>query len=187
MNVAAFANQSAVNPRVFDEGQGPFFISAEQALLWAANGVRTRRFAKLSSIYLQILHEPNVEHNIETAATNTLAHNSFKAYLPTDSEGRYALALAIMAEVHALEAENARWLLMMALGDWESEGRLHAALVIQERMRREGIRVRLSYHYSYRRLGEMCGHDHKYAQRKVASALEELSARLSARGIVWEG
>lgn len=155
---------------------GPFFETALQALHWAAEVIRARRSPRLSAIYRQVVPETGEPENPSPR----------NIFLPDDADTRYALAQTIMAAVGHLSAEQARLLLLLVWGDWADERRLGAALAIQERMRREGLRVRLSYRYSLRRLGEELGHDGKYAARRVNEAAAVLHPHLVNQGIVWE-
>jgi hypothetical protein len=164
---------------------GPFFGTAIDALYWAAEVLRTRRYPKLSRIYQQVVAAWDAENNEAPEAPHDTPITP-PLPLPRDPDTRYCLAQEIVTALTNLTPDQAQLLVLAAWGDWADETRLRQALALQEKFRRQGVRVRLSYRYSLRRLGEILGHDHKYAGRRMDAALHAYTATLVAHGIVWQ-
>jgi hypothetical protein len=155
------------------------FEDAESALRWGTEMLRRRRWPKMSSIWTEVTAEAEWIED-RWLGTKLLG-------LPEDHEGRLALALRVERAMAALEnkqAEAARMLRLWAMGDWADEVRLRAALAIQEKARREGLRVRLSYRYTYAQLAAMLGCDRKAAWRLVMDALALLHVELVEVGLL---
>ncbi len=151
------------------------FDNAEHALKWAVEVLRRRRLPKLSSLWREI------EAEAEWIAQAWEGDKNLT--LPSDRDERMHLALKVMETV-TRSGEGARVLLLWAMGDWADEGRLAAAMAIQERCRRDGIRVRLAYRYTYDQLGTVLKCDRKGAWRKVQDALHALGRELTLGGML---
>lgn len=151
------------------------FDSAEHALKWAVEVLRRRRLPKLTSLWREIEAEAEWIGQAWEGEKNVT--------LPHDRDERMHLALKVMEAV-TRSGEGARLLLLWAMGDWADEGRLAAAMAIQERCRREGMRVRLAYRYTYDQLGTVLGCDRKAAWRKVQDALQALGLELTREGFL---
>lgn len=145
------------------------FRDAEQALVWSAEVLRRRRLPALSKVWDEVLAEAEF---VARAWEGEKQH-----YLPTSPLDRLDVALKVekvMDALAVLDGEAAVILRLWAWGDWADEGRLRRALAMQEKLRREGIRVRVSYRYSYSQLGILLGCDKKVAWRRVREALAQL-------------
>lgn len=152
------------------------FDNAEHALKWAVEVLRRRRMPKLTSLWREIEAEAEwVGQAWEGPKSMTL---------PTDRDERMHLALKVMEATTRCGEGAAKLLGLWAMGDWADEGRLTAAMAIQERCRREGLRVRLAYRYTYDQLGAMLGCDRKAAWRRVQEALALLGRELGREGYV---
>lgn len=155
------------------------FENAEDALKWAVEVLRRRRLPRTAGIWREIEAEAEFVAKAWEGAKNL--------GLPQGGEERMHLALRIMEGLEALKVREGaamRLLQLWALGDWADEGRLAAALAIQEKCRREGMRVRMAYRYSYAQLGEILACDRKVAWRRVQEGLASLGRELGRRGIV---
>ena len=152
------------------------FEHADEALKWAVEVLRKRRLPKLGSFWREIEAEADWVEQAWEGRKNVA--------LPNDAEDRLSLALKVMNAVDAIGEEGARLLKMWAWGDWVDEGRLRSALAIQEKCRREGLRVRIAYRYTYAQLGVILDCDKKVAWRKVQDALRVLGQELERKGLV---
>ena len=155
------------------------FESAEDALKWAVEVLRRRRLPQTASFWREIEAEAEwVEQAWE---------GNKNMELPQGREERMELALRVMEGLEAMKDKHidmVRLLQLWGLGDWADEGRLHAAMAIQEKCRREGMRVRMAYRYTYAQLGALLDCDRKVVWRRVQEALAELGRELGTRGIV---
>lgn len=155
------------------------FEGAEQALVWSAEVLRRRRLPKLTRLWTELQDE------VEFVARTWEGDKPFN--LPGDAMGRLDLALKVERGLDRMarrDNEAARLLKLWAWGDWADEGRLQKALAMQEVLRRQGMRARLSYRYSYGQLGRLLGVDRKAAWRRVRDALELLGRELLEMGLV---
>ena len=152
------------------------FDNAEHALKWAVEVLRRRRMPKLSSLWREIEAEAEWIGQVWEGDKNMT--------LPTDRDERMHLALKVMDAMTRSGEGAARLLTLWAMGDWADEGRLGAAMAIQERCRREGLRVRLAYRYTYDQLGTVLGCDRKAAWRRVQEALVILGRELAKDGLL---
>lgn len=155
------------------------FESAEQALQWSAEVLRRRRWPKLSSFWRDL--------DGEADSVAMVWEGEKLMGLPEDAEGRLGLALGVekaLADVARRDAAAAALLRIWAWGDWADEGRLRRALAVQEKCRREGLRVRVAYRYTYAQLAQLLGCDRKTAWRKVQVALALMVEALAARKLV---
>lgn len=155
------------------------FESAEDALKWAVEVVRRRRLPKTASFWREI------EAEVEWVAQAWQGPKNLN--LPQDAEGRMELALKVMEALNELAARDrvgGKLLELWAWGDWADAGRLATALALQEKCRREGVRVRMAYRYSYVQLGVILDCDRKAAWRRVQEGLALLGDLLAVRGVV---
>lgn len=158
------------------------FKDAEQALVWSAEVLRRRRLPALSKVWDEVLAE--AEFVARAWEGEKLEH------LPSSPLDRLDLALKVeraLDTLSALDNQAALLLRLWAWGDWADEARLRRALAMQEKLRREGVRVRVSYRYSYSQLGILLGCDKKVAWRRVQDALGRLDSFLAAGGLVQLG
>lgn len=157
------------------------FLDAEQALVWSVELLRRRRLPKLTLLWREILPEAEF-----VAKAWTPNHD----FLPADPDERWGLALKVesaLVELAARHAEAALLLRLWAWGDWADEARLAGALAMQEKLRRQGMRVRIAYRYTYAQLGILLKCDRKAAWRKVQEALLLLEGVLAVRGLLAAG
>lgn len=155
------------------------FESAEQALLWSAEVLRRRRWPRLSGFWKDL--------DGEADDVALLWEGEKLVGLPEDADGRLSLALGVekaLAAVAARDGHAAALLRLWAWGDWADEGRLRGALAVQEKCRREGVRVRIAYRYTYAQLAQVLGCDRKAAWRRVQVALALLGEALAAGRLV---
>lgn len=155
------------------------FDNAEDALKWAVEVLRRRRLPRTAGFWREIEAEAEWTAQVWEGGKNLR--------LPQGADERMELALAIMeglVEVDADDAVVGKLVRLWAWGDWADEGRLRVALAMQEKLRREGVRVRMSYRYSYAQLGALLGCDKKVAWRKVQEGLGLLNDKLVGKGIV---
>jgi DNA-directed RNA polymerase specialized sigma24 family protein len=152
------------------------FDTAEQALQWAVEVLRRRRLPRNSRIWQEMAPEMQAVEEVWSGSKNVL--------IPTDPDERLDVALTVMEALDSLNEADARVLKLWSMGDWADEGRLQAALAIQERMRRQGVRVRMSYRYTYEQVAGATGCTKKTAWRRVQAALQALGKDLQEKGIV---
>ncbi len=152
------------------------FDTAEQALQWAVEVLRRRRLPRNSRIWQEMAPEMQAVEEAWVGSKNLL--------IPTDPDERLDVALTVMEALEGLSETEIRVLKLWSMGDWADEGRLQAALAIQERMRRQGVRVRMSYRYTYEQVAGATACTKKTAWRRVQSALQKLGKELQARGVV---
>ncbi len=152
------------------------FDTAEAALHWAVEVLRRRRLPRNSSLWRELVQEAEDVERQWGLARNML--------IPTDPDERLGLALDIMEALAGLDSADALLLRQWSMGDWADEMRLRVALEIQERLRRQGVRVRLSYRYSYDQLSVLAKCHRKTAWRRVQKALEHLQLALQVKGVV---
>lgn len=156
------------------------FLNAEEALHWATEVLRRRRVPHIASFWKEIVHEATEVSDIWEKSITSL-------HMPQDAETRFDLAMKVqqaLADVALRDAEAAQLLFLWSWGDWADDVRLHKALSFQEHMRRQGIRVRIAYRYSYSQLGLLLRCHKKVAWRKVQKALTLLSESLTMRGLL---
>ncbi len=120
----------------------------------------------------------------EASATAAQWGGRFHPNLPHDAAGRLGLALKVEAALHTLLTPQAQLLKLWAWGDWADESRLHAALVHQEKLRRQGIRARLSYRYSTAQLALLTGVSKATLWRQLQVALSALETALAGQELV---
>lgn len=157
------------------------FDDAEQALCWAAEVLRRRRWPKLCALWREVGGESEAEYVAGRWGGERLVG------LPLDAEDRLSLALKVedaLAGVVARDGVAGQLLRLWAWGDWADEARLRGAMAVQEKCRREGLRVRVAYRYSYAQLGFLLGCDRKAAWRQVQAAVMLLGEELGKRGLV---
>jgi hypothetical protein len=156
------------------------FVDARWALFWSADVLRKRRLPKLGAFWREVGAEGTAELRMLDAA----APKGAGLGLPADGEARLALALKLDALLHGLGDEGLL-LRQLAWGDAWDERVLDAARRHQETARRQGLKVRLSYRYTYRQLAALHGGDAKSVWRRVRRALEAWSVALAAAGLLW--
>lgn len=152
------------------------FETAEEALQWAVEVLRRRRLPRSSRIWQEMAPEMQAVEEAWAGRKNML--------IPADADERLDLALTVMEALERLKPDEVRVLKLWSLGDWADEGRLQAALAIQEKLRREGLRVRMSYRYTFEQVAIADACTKKTAWRRVQKALAKLSRELQLRGVV---
>ncbi|MCA3243793.1 MAG: hypothetical protein INF43_00620, partial [Alphaproteobacteria bacterium] len=172
----------------------PPFGSAGEALLWATEVLRRRRLPRNSGTLAErVALAPAQQQEAALAALNlgqeasqVAAHwgQRFRPNLPHDAAGRLSLALQIEQALQQLPAAPQQLLRLWAWGDWTDEARLNAALAHQEKLRRQGIRVRLSYRYSAAQLALLAGVSKATLWRRLHAALGLLEGPLVQCGVV---
>ena len=146
-----------------------YFSFNSICIFWGAEVLRNRRFASISSFYKEAQSD---------SVCRTRQNN-----LPNDPEECVLLAVEIwgLARKHLSEGEYSL-LYFRHWGDYATEGRLRRALQLQEKLRNEGKRLRLSYTYSYRQLGTIFKIDHKTVKRHLDKSYENLAKNLEEKG-----
>ncbi len=152
------------------------FETAEQALQWAVEVLRRRRLPRNSRIWQEMAPEMQAVEEAWVGSKNLL--------IPTDPDERLDLALTVMEALEGLKEADTRVLKLWSMGDWADDGRLRAALAIQETMRRQGVRVRMSYRYTFEQVAAATACTKKTAWRRVQAALQKLGKELQVRGVV---
>lgn len=104
--------------------------------------------------------------------------------IPQELSDRHALAMAVYGCVAKLEGDQQQLLKLRYWGDYADDARLQAAQQHQERLRRKGMRVRLSYRYTYRQLAFLLNKHHKTIGRYVTQAEQKLSALLENKRLI---
>jgi hypothetical protein len=172
------------------------FETAAQSWLWATEVLRRKRLPVSSPAWrdgvcmtaaqrVTMLAEETKQRAATEMEQETHAwHGMFKQRLPKTPAERYAMAQRIQAAVQSLPEAHRAILMHWAWGDWADEARLRAALAVQEKARREGKRVRLSYRYSAQQLGGILGCSKVQAWRKLNAAMKVLEKTLVAQQIV---
>ena len=172
------------------------FDTAAQAWAWATEVLRRKRLPISSPAWrgnvsltaaqrmTMLAEEAKQRSFISSEEEARTWHASFKQKLPHTSAERYALAQRIQAAVKALPAAHSCVLIHWAWGDWADDARLRAALAVQEKARREGKRVRLSYQYSAQQLGYVLGCSKVQAWRRLNTAMKMLTCKLQTMGVV---
>jgi hypothetical protein len=163
-------------------------------LLWAVEVLRRRRLPRSSA---PLANQVALSHaqqravaleslNLAAEASATAAQwgGRFQPNLPHDAAGRLGLALKIEGMLCHLPPASSQLLRLWAWGDWADESRLHAALVHQEKLRRQGIRARLSYRYSTAQLALLAGVSKATLWRQLQAALTTLETALTAQDLV---
>lgn len=136
----------------------PVFETTEAALQWAVEVLRRRRLPRNSRIWQELAPEMQAVEEAWVGTKNLL--------IPTDADERLDLALTVMEALEGLKETDSRVLKLWSMGDWADEGRLRAALAIQETMRRQGVRVRMSYRYTFEQVATATACTKKTAWRR---------------------
>jgi hypothetical protein len=185
-----------LKPHEVDSHPEAPFTTAGEAWLWATEVLRRRRLPSTSPMWRDSAPAPRGWKKEEPSPLNLMAEATqvaenwgkrWRAGLPHDAEGRQSLALQIQLAADAVRttnAEAAHILTLWAWGDWADEARLRGALAVQEKARREGMRVRLSYRYSSAQLASLLGLSKTAAWRKLHAALAMLEKELQAHRLV---
>ena len=155
-----------------------YFESADQALAWSTEVLRTKRFAKISPFYREIFNEGGTASLAKT-------HNA-QALLPDDPDDRYGLAMKVDGLSQKLPEHERQILKFYYWGDYASDVLMKKAQRDVQAMRAKGIRTRMHYTYSFRHLGRMFNMDHKTAAKRVREAQESLQILLLEHGLVLE-
>lgn len=168
-------------PRRIEDADSPIvwqFTSAEEALYWSADVLRSRRSPKLTILWQYVLAEA-----LEPTA-GAPARPAMRLHLPNDPDDRHSLAIAVDALLMSM-GEAGQLLRLHAWGDWASEGKLNGALRIQEQERKLGNKLLLNHRLSFRQLGLLLGHDHKTIAKQVRQAFTTLAERLQMEGLLF--
>jgi hypothetical protein len=157
--------------------QNYVFEDAHHALIWATEVLRARRFPKIATFY----REAWLGEYGAAVKQWCGCHED----LPTDAEDRLALALDIYRLMgEALSIQQQHLVVLYYWGDFADEATYRQAQVFQERMRRQGTHVRLSYRYSFRQLGGRLDIAHKTAAKRLRQAQQALQRALELEGMV---
>ncbi|MFO0500331.1 MAG: hypothetical protein ACK5YK_01445 [Pseudomonadota bacterium] len=172
------------------------FETAAQAWIWATEVLRRRRSPTKSPAWrddigmtanqrrmlqTELKHQELAEIEAEAAAA---WQRGGIPRLPTSGPECYALAQRVQAAVMGLPPEQTQLLMHWTWGDWAEEGRLRAAIALQEKARRQGLTVRLSYRYSAQQIGQLLGCSKIHAWRRINIALKQVERVLHDEGIV---
>ena len=76
--------------------------------------------------------------------------------------------------ISELNTEEQVILHLKFLGDYHSDQALSAARILQQRLREQGVRTRLSYRYSQRQIAELLKTNHRNIGRKLQVIYDEL-------------
>ncbi len=159
------------------------FADGRQALYWSIEVLRRRRLPQLSRIWREWM--PDVAApGVPEAWEGDLVKPEWALYLPTLAEDRYLLAMEVDGVLAGM-GEDGALLREMAWGDWVTDVRLRGALALQERLRRDGVRMLINYRYTFRQMAEMKRTDAKAVWRRVRRALRELETRLAGKGLMF--
>ena len=152
------------------------FETIDHALRWSTEVLRGRRFPKIGRFYLESVDDEGVQE--------FCGHRSD---MPKTAEDRLCLALEVQKAVDScLEQEEKAPLTAYYWGDYTNDAIYQKAASFQERMRREGVRVKLNYRYSFRQLGRLLEVSDKTAAKIVRSAQEKIEEELAKKGLLPE-
>ncbi len=153
------------------------FNSIGQAIGWATEVMRQRRFPSVSTFYREM------EKEWENEAVQDFQGES--CFLPQDYEDRFSLSMRVYECIDkALNEEQKKLLLTYYWGDFVTEERYRKQMKFQERMRQQEIRVRLSYRYSFRQIAKMIGCSDKTVARKIRGFEELVTEEMEAKGLM---
>lgn len=159
------------------------FASVEEALFWSADVLRARSLPRLTSLWREILAEAPEHARPAELDARTYA-SPVRDHLPSDADDRLGLALAVEKILDSM-GDAGQLLRLHAWGDWVSDASLRAALVVQERLRRNGVRLRLNYRLSLRQLGDFLQRDKKTVSKHLHRAMALLARRLDHEGLLF--
>lgn len=155
------------------------FSSVDHALCWATEVLRARRFPKISKCY----DETSAALSANERRQQQVWYGEYGC-IPQELSDRHALAMAVYGCVAQLEGEQQQLIKLRYWGDYADDVRLQNAQQHQERLRRKGVRVRLSYRYTYRQLSALLNKHHKTIGRYLAQAEKALATILEAKNLI---
>lgn len=156
-----------------------YFNNVDQAICWSFDVLRRRRFARISSVYQEMEQDPLDFEMAQNELTMV------DCYLPTSAEDSLSLALKVQTLLsQSCMPDELFMLKLFYLGDYASEKRYQTALSMQEKLKEEGKRLRLSVRYSYRQLGAALNVEHKTAKRRLEKAQQKVSIHLKGNGFL---
>jgi len=157
-----------------------YFVDAKQAMVWATEILRKRRFPKNGMFYMDAVDDEADEDTVEGRAFYGVGEGN----LPATQDERALLATKVYGLLNGVDEKYRETLLHLYWGDFLHEDGYKKASYVQEYLRQKGIRTRLCYRYSYRQVGNKMGIDHKTARRWEELGLEQLHKNLMQMGLL---
>jgi hypothetical protein len=157
-----------------------YFVDAKQAMTWATEVLRKRRFPKNGVFYQDAVNEDDETQD------NQEFYGSVSGCLPSTADERVLLATKVYGLLNGIDEKYREAMLNLYWGDYLHDDGYKKATYVQEYLRQKGIRTRLCYRYSYRQAGVKMGVDHKTAQRWENYGLEQLHKNLMQMGLLEE-
>lgn len=154
------------------------FVDAKQAMVWATEVLRKRRFAQNGVFYLTATDD---KEDPETQEFYGLVGG----HLPSSPDEKVLLATKVYGLLSSVDIKYRDALLGLYWGDYLHEDGYRKATFVQEYLRQKGIRTRLSYRYSYRQVASRLGGvDHKTVRRWEEEGLNQLHTALKQLGLL---
>ena len=163
------------------------FSDARQALIWATEILRKQRYPQISDIYLGgSVAAPQATPAFTPAEEANLARWYGEELAVPEAWGdKVLLANQVYRHLEGVSASARQALLKLQWGDYADPHYLAQAQLIQEHLRRRGLRTRLCYRYSYRQVAERLGADPKTIRRWEDLGLQELEQLLQRDGLIY--
>lgn len=167
------------------ENQG-CFSDARWALFWSADVLRRRYLPKIGAFWREIDAEGTRElETLQTGVPGRVERAPEKMLLPEDEDDRHALALKVEDVLRGMGPPHGLLLRQLAWGDAWCDAALRAAMAHREKARREGLRLRVNYRYTYRQLASLHDCEAKAVWRRVRAAMAAFAAGLHRAGLLW--
>jgi hypothetical protein len=161
------------------------FSDARWALFWSADVLRRRYLPKIGAFWRESAAEPSDGADVDLSRlAEGVGRRVEKNYLPEDAEERHGLALKV-EEILARLGEEGVLLRQLAWGDGWCDASWRAALAHRELARRQGMKIRVSYRYTYRQMAALHDCDAKAVWRRARVALAAFTAALEQAGLLW--
>lgn len=154
------------------------FENVHHALVWSTETVRRASRPAISSIY-----EKGLIAELENAETHK-EWTGWRTHLPVEKEERFMLAAKVWQSVKSLSKEQEKIIRLTYFGDWHHDIHLMKMLELQERMRKEGKRLRLNYRYSVRQVATLMDMNYRTVHRKLDAAMTLLEKELDQVGLL---
>ncbi len=160
------------------------FVSAEEAIMWSADVLRSRRRVRLASLWRQVLAEGENLTTEPLDARAVAAQADRRNRLPSEATDRLDLALRVEQVLEHLSPDDALLLRRYAWGDWASDASLRLALSHQEVLHKKGGRLLLNYRWTFRQIAVFYDCDEKTAARRVRKALLHCARIMDEAGLL---
>lgn len=156
------------------------FENVRHALVWSTEVMRRGSRPSISRVY-----EKGLLAELESAEADK-TWTGWRAHLPENREEKLLLVAKVWNATAKLSQEHQRILRLSYFGDWYSEAHLATMLALQERMRKEGKRLRLNHRYSVRQVATILDMNYRTVHRKLDVAMVALEKELAQQNILEE-